>query len=318
VKESDTSSKLKKAIPKRFTKKRTKFFRFKTTQSNKEKSPTLVSSQWVKQNYSKLKIFDCSWYMHDPAQPRYARKEFVAKRLKNAKFFNLDEVSDPFTTLPHMIPSAEHFTKQMKSLGLNRDDHVLVYDCSGIYFASARAWWMFKLFGHEKVSILDGGLKDQFEPDLIESGSPNLSKQGSFKASEPNKDLIKNLDDILKNNKSKESLVIDARSEGRFKGKDPEPRPNLFGGHIPNSKNLFYKKVLNEDGTFKSKEQLEKIFNNVGVVKDTPVITSCGSGVSAAVVLVTLDLVGHKNYSIYDGSWSEYGQIDKQLPYEKD
>jgi len=274
----------------------------------------LVNAQWVQQNYSHIKIFDCSWYL--PAAQRNPLQEHKMRRLRGAMYFSIEDIADKSIPLPHMAPSVQQFNEQMRAFGINNNDHVVLYDLSGMFFASARAWWMFNLYGHERISILEKGL-NEIDPSFIESGDYTLHVQpGNFEA-KFNAKLIKYLNEIETNLTNQSHLVVDARSPERFNGTDPEVRPGLVSGHMPHSKNLFFRKVI-KDGSFLPREELQGIFNGIGVGHDTNVITSCGSGVSASVLLVALDLVGHKNFSLYDGSWSEYGQSKLNLPVIKE
>lgn len=204
-----------------------------------------------------------------------------------------------------MLPSSQQFEKQVSELGIENDKHICIYDANGV--SGPRVFQMFHIYGHENVSLLDGGFnkwKKDF-PELIEKEEPQKPEKGNFKATF-NPKLIKDLKEILENIETEKYTVIDARSSGRFNGTEPEPRPNLKSGHIPKSCNVFFQNLYNKDGTFKSNEELEQIFKDAKVNLEKDVICTCGSGVTACVVWFALELLGKRNVSLYDGAWTEY------------
>jgi len=238
-------------------------------------------------------------------------------RLKGSSYFDIDQISDKSTSLPHTVPTPEHFERQVSELGISNTDHVVCYDMAGQYMASARAWWLFRLFGHPAVSVLERGLiPEDFAdaPDLIETSPPTSSpKAGNFRANAKYQ-LLKKIDQILDNIDSKKFQVIDARSSQRFNAEAPEPRPKLQSGHIPGAFNVPFGQVI-QDRKILSEKELENVFKSSGVDLKKPITTSCGSGVSAAVLSLALYKLGIDS-AVYDGSWAEYGQEELKLPVE--
>jgi len=280
-----------------------------------------VSSQWLKVVLKKndnpnLKLLDCSWYMPNSHGP--VIDDWKNYRLNGSSYFDIDEISDhSLSPLPHMVPSPEQFAKQVSELGISNGDHVVCYDVAGQYMASARAWWLFRLFGHETVSVLEKGLiPDDFKdsPDLIETSPPTSPpKKGNF-TSKPHYKIIKKLDDIVKNIHSKEFQLIDARSAARFNAEAPEPRPALQRGHTPGAFNVPSNLII-QDRQILPKEKLATVFTSAGVDLKKPIATSCGSGVTAAVLTMALYKLGIDS-AVYDGAWSEYAQEIPGLPVE--
>ncbi len=254
-----------------------------------------------------LRVIDASWYM--PAANRNCRAEFLAKHIYGAVFFDIDQVCDRASSLPHMLPTAEQFAEAVTMLGIDSQSEIVVYDTAGL-FSSARVWWMFKLFGHDNVRVLDGGLPawiaagGKVADAQIES-APRASK--SFKVGF-NETLLADKDVLIKNAESGEYLVLDARSAGRFDGAEPEPRRGLASGHMPKSYSLPFNTLIHQ-GKLKSKVELLAIFANFGLTPETddkPIITSCGSGVTAAVVTLALVQAGFAMHKLYDGAWAEW------------
>jgi len=282
---------------------------------------TLISTQWLNlhRNENNIKIVDATWNL---TNKNYAL-DVIEKRIKGSFFFDIDKIADLNTNLPHMIPSVEFFEKKVSELGINNEDHIIVYDRSGVFVASARVWWTFRLFGHEKISVLDGGLQKWLEEGgEWESGPLKSPNTGNFKVTKVNFELIKDMKKIHECIKNK-SQIIDARPPGRFKGIEPEPRPGLKCGHIPGSINIPHTDILtNNPGknyqTFLENEQLKEIFLKKGLNLDLPITISCGSGVNASVVALGLHLIGHKYYCVYDGSWTEWGKPIHNNPIETD
>jgi len=253
-----------------------------------------------------LSILDASWYL--PAQGRDGRAEFESSRIPCAQYFDVDAISDQSSHLPHMMPTADQFAESVGKLGVSDSDHIIVYDGLGI-FSCARAWWMFKAMGAQNVQILAGGFDQWKAAGLpIETGDVAITEPATFNASY-NASKVRHLDDMRDNVKSQEALVLDARPAGRFSGEVPEPRKGLRSGHMPGSASLPIDRLLDK-GTLRSREELRKIFTSVGVDQETPVITTCGSGVTAAIISLTLDTIGHDNHTLYDGSWAEWGQAE--------
>ncbi|EFC40000.1 predicted protein [Naegleria gruberi] len=282
---------------------------------------SLVSCQALKEAINKtsnIKIIDGSWHM--PAMKRNGYEEYLKEHIPNARFFDIDGLSDQNTDLPHMFPSVELFEKSITEMGIENTDQIVVYDTA---FTSAfRVWYTFKVFGHEgKVSLLDGGLtKWKLLGYPIESGKPNITPSSHPYKAKYQSDFVARMDEILDNLNNQKSYIVDARSAERFNGTQPEPRPNLKSGHIPNSFNIPFPTLVNpEDKTFKTDEEILKLFQNSGlniqyindkIVIDKPIIGSCGSGVTACALLYSLNLLGVSldKLRIYDGSFSEYGK----------
>ena len=270
---------------------------------------TLVSTNWLNKNLSKVKIIDCSWHM--PLTQRDGYMEYLKEHIPGAIFFDLDKNSEPNTNLPHMLPKFDYFEEIVSDLGINNEDKIIIYDNSDVFSAS-RCWFTFFYFGHDpkKLAILDGGLTKWHLERRKLTNKINQMKKTQYVA-KPIDKLVKNKNQIDENINKKEFEVIDARSKKRYLGLEPEPRPNLRSGHIENSKNLPFAECINkENNTFKSKETLTKIFEKTGLDRSKNPVFTCGSGVTASVLALTFYLI-NDNYSptIYDGSWSEYGKI---------
>ncbi len=257
-------------------------------------------------------IIDASWHM--PGENRDAYAEYLAERIPGAIFFDIDEIADSKSEVPHMLPPPEKFSSRMRSMGIGDGSRIVVYDSRGL-FSAARVWWMFRVMGVEDVTVLNGGLpKWKQEGRPMESGEPRARTTRHFTVRR-NADLVRDAADIktLLNDKSAE--IVDARSAERFAGNVEEPRPGLRSGHIPGAQNLPFAKLLNEDGTLKSPDEIERLFEDAGVDLTKPVVTSCGSGITASVLALGLALIGHRKTAVYDGSWSEWG-ADQSLPIE--
>lgn len=265
----------------------------------------LVSTEWLASELGKndLRIVDASLFLADHG--RNARTEFEAGHIPGAVFMDLDEIVDTSSGLPHMLPPAEKFASRMQALGLGDGSRIVVYDNSPLKSA-ARAWFMLKVFGAHEVAILDGGFaKWQSEGRAVESGKP-VVRHRHFTAWQ-DKGLVRTLDQMVENVKTKAEQVLDARPAGRFTGTDPEPRQGLRGGHMPGARNLPHGELFNADGTWKRGDELRAAFTNAGIDLDRPVTTTCGSGITAAVLAFGMHLLGKKDVSLYDGSWSEWG-----------
>ena len=253
-----------------------------------------------------VKFIDASWYL--PAQSRDPIAEFNEARIPGAVFFDLDLIADQQTDLPHMLPTAEEFQRAVSALGISNDDQIVVYDGPGL-FSCARVWWMFRIMGAENVRILEGGFDDwRSKGRPVETGNPVNPNPGIFTASFK-RDRVWDVNQIRANLKSGEALILDARSFDRFAGRTPEPRPGLQSGHIPGSRSLPFNELV-ENGRLKDIETLRSIFEKLSISSDRKVVTSCGSGVTAAVISLALASIGHDNSFLYDGSWAEWGQAD--------
>ena len=277
----------------------------------------LVSTDWLDRNLNKVKIFDASWHM--PNSKRNAKKEYEEKHIKGAIFWDVDEHSDKDSPYPHMMSNSDYWTRMLWSFAIKNEDHIVVYDHSDTY-SSCRLWFALKYFGHKKVSVLDGGMKkwltenrstdNKINKDLGKfSNIDKLNPENKYEVKEKT-DLIKNKKQIDENLKKNLFQTVDARSRERFEGKIDEPRSGLRRGCIVGSKNLPFKDCINSDNnTFKSKEELSKIFikNNIDISK--PIVFTCGSGMTACVLGMAYSIISGKSAVVYDGSWSEYGKV---------
>ena len=246
-------------------------------------------------------VLDGSWYL--PGQGRDAREEFAGRHIPGARFFDIDRISDPDTDLPHMVPTPDRFAREVESLGVSSGSRVVVYDGMGL-FSAARVWWLFRVFGHEDVSVLAGGLPEWERPGYPTTGEATDIRPGSFRARfDPQR--VASMDDITDNLETRDATVLDARPQARFLGRAPEPRPELPSGHMPGAVSLPFTDLLRE-GQLKPDDELGQIFEELGIRPDTPLITSCGSGVTASVITLALCRCGHGLQRLYDGSWTEW------------
>lgn len=265
-----------------------------------------VTPQWVKTHLhdSDLKVVDGSWYM--PAAKRDCSQEFEKVHIPGAVFFDQDKIADPASIFPHTVPSAEVFADAVGKLGISIDDNIVIYE-TGDLFAAPRVWWLFHIMGVKNLHILRGGIAAwQAERYATESGvaTPQMVVFKPDYASEK----VVFIEEMVLVAKHKKAHIADARSAERFTGSVPEPRANVRSGSIPGSVNVPFG-CLVEDGAFKSLETMKIIFEAQGVKKDKPVVTTCGSGVTAAVLFLALNLLGYENVRLYDGSWSEWGTV---------
>ncbi len=257
-------------------------------------------------------IIDATWYM--PDEGKNAREEYLAEHIPGAIFFDIDEIADTNSPLPHMLPSPEKFSSRMRKMGIGDGQRIVVYDRHGM-FSAPRVWWMFRVMGADEVSVLNGGLpKWKSEGRPLMMGEPSARTPRHF-TSRRNLDLVRDVDDMKSVIHDKSADIVDARSPERFAGTVPEPREGLRSGHIPGAQNVPYGQLLNADGTLKSTEELNAIFAAAGVEPHKPVVTSCGSGITACVLALALAETGHRRTSVYDGSWTEWG-ADDSLPIE--
>jgi thiosulfate/3-mercaptopyruvate sulfurtransferase len=268
---------------------------------------TLVSTQWLADHMSSpdLRIIDASWYL--PDMNRDPKAEYDSAHIPGARFFDIDEISDTRSELPHMAPPVEKFMSRMRAMGVGDGHQVVAYDGAGL-FSAARVWWLFRLMGKTDVAVLDGGLpKWVAEGREIEDLPPVLRDRHITVQRQAH--LVRNVTQVASASKLGDHSIIDARGPGRFKGTEPEPREGLRSGHIPGSRNVYYRNLLNHDNTMKSDSDLREVFHEAGVDLKKPVITTCGSGVTAAIISLALERIGNRNHALYDGSWSEWGQF---------
>ena len=265
----------------------------------------LVTTDWLATslNSPDLRIVDATWFL--PTVERDAQAEFRRAHIPGAVFFDIDEIADSDNPLPHMLPSSIKFSARVRRLGLGDGTRIVVYD-NNRFCASARVWWMLRLFGHPDVSVLDGGLgKWLAEGRPVDDRPPRLVER-HFTARQ-NHLLVRELEQMRANLTARREQVVDARSADRFHAREPEPRPGLRGGHIPGSRNLPYGELIAADGTLKLKAELRRLVAAAGLDLDRPVVATCGSGVSAAVLVLALHRLGVEDAAVYDGSWAEWG-----------
>ena len=269
---------------------------------------TLVSTGWLADhlNDPDLRIIDASSHM--AATGRDARAEYDAEHIPGARFFDVDEISDKRSALPHMAPPVELFISRMRAMGIGDGHQVVIYDNSDIHSA-ARVWWTFRLMGKTDVAVLDGGFaKWQAEGRETEDLPPMMRDRHITVQRQAG--LVRDVTQVAAASKLGDHEIVDARSPERFRGEADEPRPGLRAGHIPGAKNLPFGRLYNADGTMKDTDALRAAFEDAGVDLSKPVITSCGSGMTAAILSLALERIGHRNHSLYDGSWTEWGSFD--------
>ncbi|NXH78516.1 THTM sulfurtransferase, partial [Hydrobates tethys] len=270
----------------------------------------LVSAKWLSEAVKSqqaglaLRIMDASWYL--PKMKRDPKREFEERHIPGAVFFDIDQCSDRTSPYDHMLPKADDFAEYVGKLGVGNDSHVVVYDGSdqGL-FSAPRVWWMFRVFGHEAVSLLDGGLKNwQREGNALSSGKSQVAPS-EFHAS-LDKSLVKTYEDVLDNLDSHRFQLVDARAAGRFRGVEPEPRDGIEPGHVPGSMNIPFTDFLTESGLEKTPEQIRSLFQEKKVDLLKPVVATCGSGVTACHVALGAYLCGKPDVAVYDGAWVEW------------
>jgi thiosulfate/3-mercaptopyruvate sulfurtransferase len=265
----------------------------------------VVTTDWLAKHLGEadVRVVDGSWHM--PQLQRNPRAEFEAAHVPGAVFFDIDAVADHTTSLPHMLPQAAAFATAVGALGIGSSDRVVVYDVRGVVSA-ARVWWSFRAFGHDAVAVLDGGLRKwRAEGRPVETGVPTPAPRRFEASLRP--ELVRDLAAMRANVATRAAQVLDARSAGRFAGTEPEPRAGLRAGHIPGSLNVPYDALYRDDGTLKAPDEVGAAFLASGIDLAKPIVTTCGSGVTASVLALGLYLVGRRDVAVYDGSWSEWG-----------
>ncbi|MDP2493557.1 3-mercaptopyruvate sulfurtransferase [Shimia thalassica] len=266
---------------------------------------TLVSTEWLAAHMKDpdLRVIDASWHM--PATKRDPKAEYETAHIPGARFFDIDEISDLRSDLPHMAPPIEKFMSRMRAMGVGDGHQVVVYDTNGVNSA-CRVWWLFRLMGQNDVAVLDGGLpKWQAEGRAIEDMAPIIRDRHMTVRRQNH--LVKDVTQVSSASKLGDYEIIDARSAERFKGEVDEPRAGLRSGHIPSSKNVPFPTLLTSDGTMKDPDTLRTVFEDAGVDLSKPAITTCGSGVTACILALAMERFGKTDYAVYDGSWTEWG-----------
>ncbi|MBV1863538.1 MAG: 3-mercaptopyruvate sulfurtransferase [Rhodobacteraceae bacterium] len=271
-------------------------------------SKTIVSTKWLAEhiNAPDIRILDASWFL--PVSQRDPLEEYEECHIPGARFFDIDDVSDSNSELPHMAPPLEKFMSRMRKMGIGDGHRVIVYDSAGIVTAP-RVWWMFRLMGQTDVAVLDGGLMKWLRDGYETEDMPPVIRDRHMTARR-NALLVKDVTQVALASKLRQAEIVDARSVARFTGAEEEPREGLRRGHIPHSINVYHGDLITREGTMKPVDELKTIFETAGVDLSRPIITTCGSGVTACVLDLALERIGHRDHSVYDGSWSEWGMYN--------
>lgn len=266
----------------------------------------VVSADWLKSHLTApdVRVLDCTYFM--PGSPKTGRQAYDAQHIPGARFFDIDDVADTTINLPHMLPPPEKFSSRVRKLGLGDGHRVICYDQNG-FLASARVWWMFRVMGHGDVAVLDGGFSAwRNAGGAVEDLPPHFLADRHFTV-RPRRDLVRDLAQMKDVVAARTTQVVDARSGPRFRAEAPEPRPGLRGGHIPGSLNAYYGDLIAADGRLKPEAEMRAVFEAAGVDLAKPIINSCGSGVTAAILALAQSMLGHGDAAVYDGSWTEWG-----------
>jgi thiosulfate/3-mercaptopyruvate sulfurtransferase len=274
----------------------------------------LVSTEWLADNLHApdLRLIDASYYL--PGEGLDPRREFEAQHIPGAVFFDIDEIKDPDSDLPHMLPPPHIFSSKVRRLGLGDGLRLVVYDQRGVWSAP-RVWWTFRYFGHHEVAVLDGGLPKWLDEGRPVEEGPASPEERHF-TPRINNFILRDRGQLLANLNGGQEQVLDARAAARFAGEAAEPRPGLRAGHIPGSRNLPFTEIVDQERqTLRDKPELRERFGAAGIDLKRPVVTTCGSGVTAAVLALGLHRLGHRDVSVYDGSWSEWG-LEGDTPVE--
>jgi thiosulfate/3-mercaptopyruvate sulfurtransferase len=266
----------------------------------------VVETDWLAERLDApdLVVLDGSWHL--PAAKRDPRAEYEAEHIPGAIFFDIEDISDEKSALPHMLPSTAKFASRVKNLGIGDGMRVVVYDSVGL-FSAARVWWMFRTMGHEDVAVLNGGLPKWKAEKRSVTSEPSPRRTPRHFTPRFNASLVRDLADMKALVKSGTGQIADARGPGRFSGAEPEPRQGLRSGHMPGARSMHYAQLLKPDGTLKSADELKAAFRAAGLNPAKPIATTCGSGISAAILSLALALIGQPDSGLYDGSWTEWG-----------
>ncbi|MEM7743911.1 MAG: 3-mercaptopyruvate sulfurtransferase [Pseudomonadota bacterium] len=268
----------------------------------------LVSTDWLadRLNAPDIRIIDASLYL--PTDGRNGREIYGQTHIPGARFFDIDEISDDTSPLPHMLPPVEKFVSRVRKMGIGDGHTVVVYDQQGIYSA-ARAWWTFRLFGHQDVAVLDGGLPKWMAEGRPVEDEPVDPRERHF-TGRRNGAMVRDVTQMARAVKLGDEQIVDARAAERFRGEVEEPRKGLRAGHIPGSMSVPFKSLLTDDQTMRAPDEIRTIFQEAGVDLSQPIVTTCGSGVTAAVLTLALARIGHTRNAVYDGSWVEWGAYE--------
>jgi len=271
---------------------------------------TIVSTDWLAdalaQNQQSIRLFDATYHLTD--KTRDAQQECNDEHISGAQFFDITRIADTSSPLPNTVPSVSAFEESVQKLGVNNDHMIIAYDRLGL-MSAARVWWLFRYFGHNEVAVLDGGLPKWLDEGRPVDGDKVQYALGNFKATVQS-ELLHSAEQVHNIVTGEGATIVDARGAGRFAGNSPEPREGLRAGHIPGSVNLPYNTLLNSDHTFKSADQIEAAFNDAGINPHQPIVTSCGSGVTACILALGLAQLGEQQVSVFDGSWTEWGSTE--------
>jgi thiosulfate/3-mercaptopyruvate sulfurtransferase len=273
----------------------------------------VVSCAWLAERLDApdIRVIDATWFL--PGDGRDAKALYAARRIPGAIFFDIDEIADKDTNLPHMLPKPEKFASRMKAMGVGDGCRVVVYDSQGL-FSAARVWWTFRVMGHEDVSVLDGGFPAWERGGYpIETGAPQTRSPRHF-TPRFRADLVRDVGDMRRAVAGGAQSILDARPAGRFTGEAPEPRPGLRSGHMPGARSVPSGSLVGADGALKSADELQRIFGDAGADTAQAAVCTCGSGVTAPIIALALARLGRWDASVYDGSWAEWGALGDDAP----